>query len=352
MVDEEQIWDESTQSWRSVRIQRHTSEHLHWQWDLWRYASLAAMICCGLALLVTLIVVLVVIPTKVVRRTDDSSIGECNTPSDPTTTFHNITPHSCPPSGNCHRPNCTDLGYRYGFRVDDIQPGTFTVCVTPQDGVLTAPDAVEDPRSCFNYTVSQDGRAVTVFDSTIPVDAILVRGTNCATNHYAYPTPADHDTGLAAPPFVPPSELPYCDELTLAPSSSDAEVEISNPTDSSSSEVEPPTPTTTQPCRPRVIDQTYSVSSGGTSTSGAANPCGTQNYMGEMGSERNHEQRQPKLYVGILHVHNLRRHHHASCVSILPIAIQTLATAPLEWRSLLDRTLLDLRLASSVALER
>jgi len=92
-------------------------------------------------------------------------------------------------SGN---PSCQDVGYNFGFKINDPTSGTYTL--TSENGELTG-GAPED--SINSVTLSIDGK---YFDwsSTLGMDAVIVKGGPDA-NLYEYSPEAFSDSGLHAP---------------------------------------------------------------------------------------------------------------------------------------------------------
>lgn len=94
-------------------------------------------------------------------------------------------------------PNCSDLGYGFGFKIDESPDGTFTF--TAADGELTG-GAPSDPNN--SVTISNAGNGSATFDwtSTLPVDAVFVKGGPVGGNLYVYdPNEDTGDTGLGTP---------------------------------------------------------------------------------------------------------------------------------------------------------
>lgn len=274
-VTDKYVWDAATNGY--VRVEQTVTHDIHT--DHYRAETRSAYVgfygLLALLLAASLAVMIVLLLQDNTKKTivDDGSIAPvCGTPSVPMSGYHNVTPLACNATSDCSRPNCTQLGYRYGFHIGDLEPGTYTLCFTsdgtangmppppppppvggssgtpsassgvssesvgvsafssdpdsseslvagadtgPLSWELTAPNPVEDPRACVTFTVAEDGRT-TNWTGTITMDAVLVTGDTCTTNVYAYNTEESNDTLLGAPPpsvFNPPPELPYCDEL-------------------------------------------------------------------------------------------------------------------------------------------
>lgn len=114
-------------------------------------------------------------------------------------------------------PDCGDLGFAIGFKVDPPTPGTYPLIAGPNT-VFTGLSA-PDPSNSFSFT-SPDG---IVFDwtSTLPLDVVIVKGGPSA-NVYAYDPEETSDTGLHSParadgsiPAISHIEICYDYEVTV-----------------------------------------------------------------------------------------------------------------------------------------
>jgi len=99
-------------------------------------------------------------------------------------------------------PDCSDLGFDFGFKVDGGPNGTFSF--TSADGSLTG-GAPEDP----GHTLTLSNSDGTYFDwsSTLGLDAVIVKGGPNA-NVFGYATESFGDTALH-PPINPNNGDPY-----------------------------------------------------------------------------------------------------------------------------------------------
>lgn len=110
-------------------------------------------------------------------------------------------------------PNCSQMGYGYGFKLDGAPTGTFTL--TSANGDLTG-GALDD--SVNTVTVSSDGTYLT-WSSTLPMDAVFVKGGPIGGNLYVYaPESTGPDSGLATPSQTGISHVEFCYDYTLTAS--------------------------------------------------------------------------------------------------------------------------------------
>jgi hypothetical protein len=133
--------------------------------------------------------------------------GEGITPMDPSvgsppTVLSSVTPVVVP--GN---PDCEDLGYDFGFKIDATPVnGTYYLVTGSQNGLSTViTSGVDDPLN----SVTISNATATSFDwtSTLGMDAVIVKaGPNA--NHYAYDPESYGDTGLVGP-TNPSNGQPY-----------------------------------------------------------------------------------------------------------------------------------------------
>jgi hypothetical protein len=105
-------------------------------------------------------------------------------------------------------PKCADLGYSIGFKVDQSPNGTFTF--EAGNGELTG-GAPSDPSN--SVTISSAGNPSATFDwtSTLPIDAVFVKGGSVGGNLYVYdPNEDTGDTGLGTPTGQDISHIEFC----------------------------------------------------------------------------------------------------------------------------------------------
>lgn len=93
-------------------------------------------------------------------------------------------------------PDCEDAGYGYGFKLNDPTDGTYTLTQPP--GELTG-GAPPNPGNSVTIDVySSGGQQFFDWESTLGIDAVIVKGGNNA-NVYDYNPEATADDGLHAP---------------------------------------------------------------------------------------------------------------------------------------------------------
>lgn len=130
-----------------------------------------------------------------------------------------------PPSGNGVQPvfvdgnpDCGDIGFGFGFKIDGSANGTYTL--TSADGALTG-GAPEDPGN--SVTISNSDGSFFDWSATLGIDAVIVKGGPNA-NAFVYSPESTGDTALHPPinpnngrPFgVSHIELCYDYEVTVA----------------------------------------------------------------------------------------------------------------------------------------
>src|SRR5215217_6944056 len=122
-------------------------------------------------------------------------------------------------------PSCTELGYEFGFKIDPVNPGTYTL----PDGVNTITITVNG--SSFDWT------------STIGIDAVIVKG-GTDSNLYVYDPPAESfgDTGLQST-INPANGQPF--DLSHIEFCYDVESPTNTPTNTSVPPTNTPTDTPT-----------------------------------------------------------------------------------------------------------
>lgn len=127
----------------------------------------------------------------------------------PATATH-VTPVVVP--GN---PDCADLGYSFGFKIDAQVIGnnlTFTFTTGTQHGYPTVvTSGPQDPNN--SVTITSDG---TSFDwsATLGIDAVIVKGGPNA-NVYEYDPEETSDTGLTTPAGQEISHIEFCYDYEL-----------------------------------------------------------------------------------------------------------------------------------------
>jgi hypothetical protein len=127
----------------------------------------------------------------------------------PTSTELNVEPETWNDN-----PSCVDLGFSFGFKIEGSSgsdyTGTFTF--TSADGILTG-GAPEDADN--SVTLTSDGTYLD-WTSTLPLDAVFMKGGN-GGNAYIYdPDEATGDTDLATPSAGPAlSHVEFCYDYEL-----------------------------------------------------------------------------------------------------------------------------------------
>lgn len=107
-------------------------------------------------------------------------------------------------------PNCQDMGFGYGFKLNGAPNGTFNL--TSGNGELTG----GGPEDTFNsVTVSSDGIFAS-WSSTLAMDAVFIKGGNEGGNLYIYyPESTDPDSGLSTPTEQGISHIEFCYDYEL-----------------------------------------------------------------------------------------------------------------------------------------
>jgi hypothetical protein len=102
-------------------------------------------------------------------------------------------------------PNCADLGYGFGFKINEAPNGKFYF--TSTHGELTS-GAPEDPN---NYVIVSNSDGV-FFDwtSSLGIDAVIVKGGKEGANLYEYDPEATGDEGLTTPTSQDISHIEFC----------------------------------------------------------------------------------------------------------------------------------------------
>ena len=109
-----------------------------------RLGNLVVMLA-SIGVVAGIVVLIVLLASVEPRHTSavslDSAVAEAtigaacgSAPSVPVSAALNVTPHACGPASDCSKPSCPTLGYRYGFRVSGLRPGTYNLCFT-RDGL-------------------------------------------------------------------------------------------------------------------------------------------------------------------------------------------------------------------------
>lgn len=100
-------------------------------------------------------------------------------------------------SGN---PNCKDLGYTSGFKIDtNPTGGTYTFENGTQNGdptVITI--GLQDPNNSVTITTN-GSNALVSWTSTIGIDAVIMKGGNAGANVYTYDPEVQTDSNLVTP---------------------------------------------------------------------------------------------------------------------------------------------------------
>ena len=119
-----------------------------------------------------------------------------------------------PVQGN---PDCSDLGYGFGFKINLAPNGTFALVDNGSDFELTG-GAIADPAN--SVTISNSDGTTFDWSSTLSIDAVFVKGGtvdgNAGGNVYVYDPEATSDTGLTTPNGQEVSHIEFCYDYELS----------------------------------------------------------------------------------------------------------------------------------------